>query len=131
MSFFCATDDFCNRTLAAIEGSVRKLTYIAGLRTDEGNYRHWGLERLHGPDAAHAAMADSHSKAWLKILRSPLPELLAECQQMEVKEREDLLSQLQNIAPPDKPCGGEARHFSSIVLALQLVFRPQNARKAA
>ncbi|MGH9523726.1 MAG: hypothetical protein ACRD3E_14455 [Terriglobales bacterium] len=132
MRVLSANDDFCFRTLAAVEGSVRKLSYISGLRDIDGDYRHWGMQRTHGSDAANEAIASSHSQAWLQLLRAPLPELVAEIEKIDDGERDELLASLvAATALPEQLSGGSLRHFSSTVLALQLVFQGQSARRAA
>jgi len=131
MPFLSAAEDFSYRTLAAIEGGLKKLVYLASLRNGNGSYSHWGMERTHGPDASHQSIAAHHTQAWLNVLRTPLPELVSELDKMDSAPREELLAKLSGALEPDEPCGGSGRHFNSTVLALQLVFRPENARKAA
>lgn len=131
MSFLSAADDFCSRTLASLNGTLTTLTYIAGLRSSHGHYSHWGLERTHGPDATQEAIATNHSQAWLEVLRAPMSQLVDEVEQLDMAKREELLAQLSAHVPPQQLRGGTARHFNSIVLALQLVFRASSGRKAA
>ena len=132
MRILSANDDFCSRTLAAVDGgSVRKFSYISGLRDLDGVYRHWGLQRTHGPDASNDAIAKHHVEAWLELLRAPLPELVAELEMMDAAERDELLAMLSAGALPAQPSGGSGRHFNSTVLALRLVFQPKNGLRAA
>jgi hypothetical protein len=134
MALLSANDDFCRHTLAALHSVTQKLAYVTGLRDRAGQYAHWGLTRTHGPDAAQQAIAENHSRVWLEVLRMPLPEVISELEAMGRTERLEVLESLGNACArscPDDLGGGTARHFNSIVLSLQLVFRHRDGMKAA
>lgn len=131
MPVLSAGDDFYSRTLSAIDGGLRRLTYIASLSNGNGTYSHWGLERTHGPDAASLGIASNHSQAWLEFLRLPIPELVSEMRQMSEQQRDELLRTLSAVVAPAKLNGGALEHFNSTVLTLKLLFRRQPDRQAA
>jgi hypothetical protein len=110
MTISSAYDDFCAHTLAALGGLGRRLAYVAELRAPDGRYRHWGMARTFGDDAAQRALAQVHTDLFLEILRMPLRRLAAE---------DTLLGEgsLSSYLPADLE-GGAPEHFNSIVSAL-------------
>ena len=78
MPLFSASEDFTRRTLSAIPGLLSRLAYVASLRDEEGNYRHWGLARTHGIAAATEAMGRAHLEVLAKVLCTPLSQLMRE-----------------------------------------------------
>jgi hypothetical protein len=125
-------DDFVLNTLAAVPGVLGRLEYLAGLRTRQGAYCHWGLEQAHGEAAAAQAIARAHTQVWLQLLRTPLPVLLQELRQMQDQNR--VLSSLQylrglaaqvNEMVPEARKGGSLRHFNSILSTLAALCRAQ------
>ena len=78
MPLFSASEDFTRRSLSAIPGLLSRLAYIASLRDEEGNYRHWGLARTHGSAAATEAMGRAHLEVLTKVLCTPLSQLMRE-----------------------------------------------------
>lgn len=131
-------DDFVLNTLAAIPGVLAKLRYMAGLRTSTGQYRHWGLEKVHGETPAAQAMARAHTDAWIQFLRTPLPELFQELQQNHSETLSpsdylrDLAAQVNGLVP-EGMAGGSLRHFNSILATLAALCRARQgaSRQAA
>lgn len=115
-----AYEDFFQRTLGALPGWWRKLTYVAGLRNAKGEYSHWGLSRTHGDDQAGRAMEKAHREVFLQVLRTPLRDLEQELKSHEEEGQGDAagLEQAPEKLAPADPGGGSARHLSSIVSAL-------------
>jgi len=128
-----AVEDLRATTLRAISGSLRKLQYLAGLRTSEGNYLHWGLARVHGDMAAAKALEQEHRSLLSKILATPIQTLVE-----EVKSSSEVaglppatyLEQLtgdRDLLPPE-PGAGSERHLNSVLRALShLVKNPRGA----
>ena len=134
MAFLSANDDFRSRTLTGVDGMLRRLAYIVGLRDGAGQYKHWGLLRTYGPENAQQAVAANHSEAWMEVLRTPLPELVSEVANMDEKQRGELLARLDGLSEvtcPANPRGGTIRHFNSTVLALRLLCRERDAKTAS
>ena len=116
MTLTSAYDDFRMRTLEALPGLWARLRYLAGLRTPDGAYRHWGMSRTYGPDAAQRAAAAAHSDIFLQFLRAPLQQLAREFSDTTTSSGEPLDWKL--FVPGDTG-GGTEKHFNSIVSALQ------------
>ena len=119
MTLLSAYEDFVVRTLASLPGVLGKLVYLGSLRTDAGDYCHWGLSRTFGQDRASEALAQAHTEAWLEVLRTPIPALFAETQDLEMGS-ETWRGQREKLTPPEVS-GGTKRHFNSILLALSLL----------
>jgi hypothetical protein len=119
MTLLSAYEDFVDRTLASLPGSLAKLVYLGSLRDDAGDYRHWGMSRTFGQGSTSEALAQAHTEAWLEVLRTPIPTLFAETQDSEMGS-ETWQRQREKLAPPNSS-GGTKRHFNSILLALSLL----------
>ncbi len=118
MIFLSAYDDFVIRTLSRIAGPLRRLRYIAELRTPEG-YCHWGLARSHGEAAAAAALARAHTETWMAVLRTPVRQL---AEQWNGREEIAELARAAGMVPQNRD-GGSVRHFNSVVSALAALSR--------
>jgi len=124
-------EDFQARTLSALSGLWAKLLYMAELRSDDGNYQHWGHSRVHGESLSQIALSKAHSELYITLLRSPIRELVE-----EVETTKDSLAQsevMRSLATrwkqviPKNLEGGSPRHFNSIALAVRLVYEQQRA----
>jgi hypothetical protein len=129
MTLLSAWEDLQQTTLKAIRGSLRKLEYLAQLRDGSGGYSHWGLARVHGKEQANAALADTHRAELSKMLSTPIQALEEETQNSSQEEglsKGDYLARLSagwpRLLPPD-PGAGSSRHFSSVLLALSILWR--------
>lgn len=122
MTLLSASDDLRERTLSEFGCALEKLAYLARLREPDGQYRHWGMSRTYGEQAAGAAMAELHAQVWLEVLRTPIPDLFRQFSRIETSERVALMEEskkLRNMSYPDNLSGGGIRHFSSVLLALE------------
>lgn len=119
MTLLSAYEDFVGRTLASLPGPLARLVYLGSLRDDAGDYCHWGMSRTFGQGSASEALAQAHTEAWLEVLRTPLPALLAETQDSEMGS-ETWREQREKLTPPNAS-GETKRHFNSILLALSLL----------
>lgn len=128
-------DDFSSRTLAAVPGTLGKLEYISGLRTDSGAYAHWGLSRSYGEAAANQAVAGAHSEIFIEILRTPISMLAqeiqrqAEAQGMSVREYVVALRSHAEKLIPASLRGGTRRHFNSVLLSVSALADAQERRR--
>ena len=123
MQLFSALDDFAARTLGAIPGWFRKLDYLAGLRTPQGRYTHWGMNRMHGDDDTQQAASEAHRRILSQLLQTPIQRLEAEADQassaqgLSAEAYLEELSENGAVIPPQ--AGATApRHLSSMLLAL-------------
>jgi hypothetical protein len=119
MTLLSAYEDFVVRTLASLPGLLARLAYFGSLRNEAGDYCHWGMSRTFGQSSASEALAQAHTEAWLEVLRTPIPALFAETQDLEMGS-ETCRGQREKLTPPDAS-GGTKRHFNSILLALSLL----------
>ena len=139
MPYLSASEDVLSATVASLPGAWGKLHYLSGLRTENGEYDHWGLTRLHGKAAVQRAFREAHRDVFLEILRTPLAPLLEEVilsaadQEMDaVAYVSELSRRWQALLPPDLAGGLEA-HFSSVLKALSKLARARSnaTRRAA
>ena len=133
MTIFSAIEDLIGRTLAAIPGWFGKLQYLAALRTPQGRYSHWGLNRVHGEDEMQKAASEAHRHVISQVLQTPLRDLEADLERhgrYHGSDSEEFLQDLQAKGPallPEKPGAGAARHLSSTLLALVTLARAKRA----
>lgn len=124
MTLISALEDLQETTLRAITGCWRKLEYVAGLRTKEGTYTHWGLVRVHGEGTAEKALAQAHRTLLSEVLSTPLRNLERDAEQSSElagvpakSYLEQLSGESSNLLPPS-PGAGSARHLNSVLHAL-------------
>ena len=139
MPYLSASEDVLSTTVASLPGAWGKLHYLSGLRTENGEYDHWGLTRLHGKAAVQRAFREAHRDVFLEILRTPLAPLFEEVilsaadQEMDaVTYISRLSARWQALLPPDRAGGLEA-HFSSVLKALSKLAQARSSatRRAA
>lgn len=121
MSLTSAFEDFEGRTLSAVPGVLGKLRYVAHLCNSSGGYLHWGLEKVHGRDAAEKAILSSQRTLVARILRTPLRDLADDLQRSatgaEMKDFE-FLSILERPLRDDLPVQNfraSEKHFRSVL----------------
>lgn len=124
MTLKSIAEDLQERTLRAVAGLLGKLVYLAGLRQQDGTYKHWGLSRIHGEAATERALSDAHKGLVSKILRMPLRRLLEDVEDSsgsEDRKKAEFLERLNErpaqLAPP-APGAGSVRHLNSVLHAL-------------
>jgi hypothetical protein len=131
MPLLSASEDFTRRTLSGIPGLLSRLAYITGLRDEEGNYRHWGLARMHGTAAAEDAMRRAHMELLTQMLRMPLVQLMREVEDPQQVALGAPRILLKKSAPPQSivPIGAHAATFShakATILALRALQDAKN-----
>ncbi len=120
-----ALEDFVKTTLAAVPGYWQKLLYLGELRQARSEYDHWGMKRRYGTAASASAIGKAHTDVFLSILRTPLPNLLADlrtsARQQERSEQEylEMLREQRAGVLPTNEGGGSARHFEVTVQTLE------------
>ncbi|HNR39560.1 MAG TPA: hypothetical protein PKN61_11035 [Acidobacteriota bacterium] len=71
-----ARADLAAQTLAPLPDAFSRLVYLASLREySSDEYSHWGLEDLHGREAARRALREEHLAVFREVNALPLPEL--------------------------------------------------------
>jgi hypothetical protein len=125
MTLKSALQDLKETTLAAVSGLLGKLAYLASLRRAQGNYVHWGMEAVHGPESAERAMRTAHSEVVAGVLRTPLALLeddLEESSRDSGVTPQDYVEGMRehfgDLLPSDRRDSPAASHLSSVLLAL-------------
>lgn len=139
MTLKSALEDLSRTTLRAVSGCLRRLEYLAGLRSREGDYSHWGFRKVYGQNNANNAIASAHHEAVSEVLSTPLGSLLQDVENSSETagvEAEGYLEKLANRSErllPNDPGPGSARHLSSVLHALLGVKRnrERNATRRA
>jgi hypothetical protein len=75
MTLISALEDLQENTIHSILGCLRKLEYVAGLRSRAGAYTHWGFVRVHGEGTAEKALAQAHRALLFQKCFHPLQNL--------------------------------------------------------
>ncbi len=133
MRLLSPIDDFLTNTLSALGSLLDRLEYVAGLWSD-GKYRHWGLARTYGEDAANEVIEEVHRFNYLETLRSPLKSLTDEVSRGAAQKGVDEESYMQDLSEtspklaPAKPTGGSIKHLESVLVALLKIVK--NRRRA-
>ena len=127
MSLKSALEDFEGTTLAAIPGLLGKLYYLAGLHDGHGTYSHWGMERVHGEQAARRAMGTSHAAVLTQVLRARL-QALDEDLRLSASGGQvtplEFLASLRNLYPralTEKPTVVLQKHLKVVLGALSVL----------
>ena len=124
MTLKSAFEDLSRTTLEALNGYLRKLEYLAGLRESKGDYSHWGFSKVYGEQPARKALTVAHRSAVSEVLSTPLRDLLEDaesaCEREGVATEDYLrnLSQKPDALLPSEPGAGSARHLNSVLRAL-------------
>ena len=119
-----ALQDFEGTTLAAIQGLLARLHYLAGLREERGSYSHWGMERIYGESAAQRAIRASHAAVLTQVLRTPLRALEADLKRSasgtRISDSQFLSTLIERLprALPDAAGAPSRRHLTAVMHAL-------------
>lgn len=125
MTLKSALQDIKETTLAAVTGLLGKLGYLASLRHDQGRYRHWGMEVVHGQEASERALRAAHTEVVSGVLRTPMARLVEDLKDSSrangksapeyVKELREEFDQLLPAGREDSPVSS---HLNSVLVAL-------------
>jgi len=124
MTFRSAKEDLSATTLAALSGQFARMEYLAGLRTADERYEHWGLTRVYGDAPAQAALREAHNDTLDALLRMSLAEFYAEAEAQGFKR------DAAGLLPPgtDKL---RSAHFSLVWDAMASVARRRASHRPA
>ncbi len=125
MTLKSALEDLKGTTLAAVCGLLGKLAYLASLRRGQAGYEHWGIEEVHGREAAQRALRMAHREVVSSVLRMPL-RLLVEDVEQSCGQRgvpaTDYIKGMQEhfeaLLPGSAKDSATAQHLSSVLVAL-------------
>ena len=125
-----AREDFEANTLGAVPGLLGKLSYIGQLHDGSGAYNHWGLEMVHGNDAARGAINASHRMLLSQVLKAPLAVLLDDVatslSNQQLTESEFLFSLTATHSLPESPPPASTQHLKSVLHALFALAESRN-----
>jgi hypothetical protein len=134
VTLISALEDLQETTLRAIAGCLRKLEYVAGLRSKAGTYTHWGLVRVHGEGTAEKALAQAHRAMLSEVLSTPLRNLEEDAERSSQLAGlpakvylEQLCGESSGLLPPS-PGAGSAQHLSSVLHALSSLLTHRTSR---
>jgi hypothetical protein len=129
MTLKSALQDLKETTLAAVSGLFGKLVYLASLRR-HGNYQHWGMEMVHGREAAERALRAAHTEVVGRVLRTPLANLLEDLQQSSLSSGmaaetyvEKMRGHMVDLLPEGRQASTTPSHLNSVLLALSSLER--------
>ena len=133
MTLLSAFDDFMSKTIQSIPGVPGRLLYLARLKSQDGQYQHWGLEQQYGREAALKAIARAHAATLTELGRAPLKDLLQQMAEGAIhfdQSAELLLSELVNtrdsLLPPQRVSITQS-HVNSILSALSSLLNSSTA----
>jgi len=124
MTLKSAFEDLSRTTLKAISGCLLRLEYLAGLRSREGHYEHWGFGKTYGQAKANEAICAAHREAVSEVLSTSLETLLEDVEnstQSAGMQADIYLAKLSEDSKrllPEDPGPGSARHLRSVLHAL-------------
>ncbi len=124
MAVRSTVEDFEGTTLGAVPGLLGKLHYLARLHDGAGNYSHWGMERVHGAEAATRAIQTSHMAILTRVLRAPLRVLVEDvsCSATGLRlSGEELIQSLKTMPHqlfPERSVTASQKHLMAVLNAL-------------
>jgi hypothetical protein len=125
MTLKSALQDLKETTLAAVNGLLGKLAYLASLRGPQGRYQHWGLEAVHGPESSERALKTAHTEVITGILRTPLASLESDLEQSSRDSGfssgdyvQGLSDRFEDLLPGERKDSPAASHLNSVLVAL-------------
>jgi hypothetical protein len=132
MTLKSALQDVKETTLAAIAGLLGKLSYLASLRRSQGRYEHWGLQTVHGAEAAERALRAAHAEVVAGVLRTPIEELAQDVEDSRIESGEHahayieaVREQFEDLLPAGKRDSPSASHLNSVLVALSKLKKTQ------
>src|SRR5215471_18026573 len=110
MALKSALEDLSHTTLSAVAGCLGRLEYLAGLRSQGGEYVHWGFQKTYGRANANQAIETAHHRAVSEVLSTPLGTLLQDVEistaGVEVEDYLEMLSETSTRLLPKDPGPG-------------------------
>jgi len=130
MSLKSALQDIKETTLSAVSGLLGKLSYLASLRSGQGQYEHWGLESVYGVEPSARALRQAHLEVVAKVLRTPLPSLLEDLKESSASTGmagleyvEKMKGRFEQLLPEGRQNTPASTHLNSILAALSSLER--------
>jgi len=119
-----AAERLRENALGLLPGPLSQLEYMADLRESGAGYLHWGLAKMYGEHDLQQTLAEVHSSILLEVLRTPLPVLAHEIQ--NIADRSSLapdayiqsLSKKLNLLLPARRFDGWERQLKMVLFVL-------------
>jgi hypothetical protein len=138
MTLKSALEDVKRTTLSAVSGLLAKLAYLACLRRGSDRYAHWGVESVHGEEAAERAFNTAHTEVVAELLQTPIAVLE---QDLEISRAataasaaayvKDLRDHFDDLLPVGRRNSPAAVHLNSVLAALStLTHHPARATRS-
>lgn len=138
MTLISALEDVKRTTLSAVSGLLAKLAYLASLRRGSDRYEHWGVESVHGQEAAERAFKSAHTEIVAELLKTPIAVLE---QDLEISRApsaasaaayvKDLRGHFDDLLPLGRRNTPSAVHLNSVLAALSsLTHHPGRATRS-
>ena len=125
MTLKSALQDIKETTLSAVSGLLGKLAYLASLRRGRGRYRHWGMEMVHGQEAADRALKTAHIEVVSGVLRTPIATLVEDLEHSSRTSGigpqayvEEMRRHFDDLLPEGRQNSPVPGHLNSVLLAL-------------
>jgi hypothetical protein len=132
-----ALRDFEERTLAAIDGAISRLVYVASTRDyNTGRYEHQGLASAFGSGSAQWALRTCHKNLFQSLACAGLTELVSELETYAAQSGEPAqvveawrrLQAYRVLVPAEADPLSEELFISNIKIALEIVRRELQRR---
>lgn len=130
MTLKSALQDVKETTLSAIAGLLARLAYLGSLRRAHGRYEHWGMEAVHGREAAERALRTAHTEIMGNVLRTPLPTLEQDLRESGefsgIGPREfvdEMQGRFEELVPEGREDSASSSHLNSVLQALSSLER--------
>jgi hypothetical protein len=136
MKFYSPEEDIVVNTLAAIPSCIEKLNFLLNIREENGEFSHWGLERVHGKQRARAAISEAYRSVLREVLIKPVRDLWDEvgllCADVEGQSRIEYFRRLSEAAyVPQLKLQPDELHLHFTLAALLLAAQDQRANRSA
>jgi hypothetical protein len=125
MTLKSAVEDVKETTLAAIQGLLGKLVYLASLRHGGDRYEHWGIENVYGGESSQRALKSAHAAIVTSVLRTRLVFLVDDLKQSCAPSGvsgftyvEGMRGNLEDLVPGEPRNSPAAKHLNSVLAAL-------------
>jgi hypothetical protein len=103
--------------------------FLAELRHDGLQHRHWGMEQIHGSEKSREVMERAHTALLQHVLRTPLKRLVGDAEKWLEQDPKMASRCLDNwreylgssVTPTAR--SGAKKHLSSVLLAISILLK--------
>ena len=108
---------------------LARLKYLVDARAPDGTYSHWGLTKMYGETTLQQAMSQTHTSAFVDVLRTPVDrladEIVCNARAAGVTPETYLrtISERVTTVSPENHLGGCEEHLKMILFVLSCLAR--------